>query len=129
MNSSAPVLIISGSQHLRRTIELALRLGSHPSQHMPRIDPTMDAVRTGSLAASAVIVDAFLPDPATLARLRELVADPPVPMVVLAGFDVAETIGPMRSDKLRVLVPPFTMNSLTWALRDLARPRQIEASR
>lgn len=129
MNSNAPVLIISGSQHLRRTIELALRLGSHPSQHMSRIDPAMEAVRSGSLAASAVILDAFLPDPATLARLRELVTDPPLPLVILAGFDTAETIGPVRSQNVRILVPPFTMNSLTWALRDLSRVSLIEATR
>lgn len=129
MNSTAPVLIISGSQHLRRTIELALRLGRHPSQHMSKIDPAIEAVRTGSLAASAVIVDAFLPDPATLARLRELVDDPPVPMVILAGFDAAEAIGSLRKHDVRVLVPPFTMNSLTWALRDLAHSRFVEASR
>ena len=129
MNSTAPVLIISASQYLRRTIELALRLGRHPSQHMSRVDPAIEAVRSGSLAASAVIVDAFLPDPATLARLRELVADPPVPMVVLAGYDVAEALGPLRTENVRILVPPFTMDSLTWALRDLSRSSLIEATR
>lgn len=128
MNSTAPVLILSGSQHLRRTIELALRLARHQSQHMARIDPAIAAVRTGSLAASAIVVDAFLPDPATLARLRELVAEPPVPLVVLAGFDVSEKLSEAKSPKVRVLVPPFTMNSLTWALRDLSFAGALETS-
>jgi len=115
-----PILILSGSQHLRRTIDLALRLGRRRTAHHADLAEALELLRSGKLRASAAVLDAFLPDPATLALLSETVARPPIPLVVLAGYDVAEGLSAPRSPAVTVLVPPFTMDSLTGALREIS---------